>query len=127
MGGFIAEPSDLSRQNNELMTSKDSDLTVIHDLDIQLNEYKRKYEQAKAEFLPVKGITILSFPLSFASYPHPNHSYVRPLPTETQLDNQLSVSADGAISDVHPTAFLTAIYSLLSADRSNMPARMLCQ
>ena len=52
----MAELSDLSRRNDELMTSKDSDLTVIRDLGAQLKEYKRKYELAKTELRSVKGI-----------------------------------------------------------------------
>jgi hypothetical protein len=56
MENLIAEVTDLSRRNDELMTSKDSDLIVIRDLDTQLKEYKRKYEQAKTELRSVKGI-----------------------------------------------------------------------
>jgi hypothetical protein len=56
MENLISEVSDLSRRNDELMTSKDSDLVVIRDLDTQLKEYKRKYEQAKTELRSMKGI-----------------------------------------------------------------------
>lgn len=55
MEGLMTELSDLSRRNDELMTAKDSDLVVIRDLDSQLKEYKRKYEQAKTELRSVKG------------------------------------------------------------------------
>lgn len=55
MEGLLTELSDLSRRNDELMTAKDSDLIVIRDLDMQLKEYKRKYEQAKTELRSVKG------------------------------------------------------------------------
>lgn len=82
---LIAEVSDLSRRNDELMTSKDSDLTVIRDLDAQLKEYKRKYEQAKTELRSMKGRYTHPFPLPFASYSHSNHSYFRSLPAETQI------------------------------------------
>lgn len=37
------------------MTAKENDLNVIRDLDSQLKEYKRKYEQAKTELRNVKG------------------------------------------------------------------------
>jgi protein SPA2 len=53
--GLISEVGDLSRRNDELMTAKDADLMVIRDLDSQLKEYKRKYEQAKTELRNVKG------------------------------------------------------------------------
>ena len=40
------ELSDLSRRNNRLTMTKDADSAVIHELDGQLKEYKRKYKQA---------------------------------------------------------------------------------
>lgn len=49
------ELSELSRQNDELMNTKDSDMLTIGDLDSQMKEYKRKYEQAKTELRSVKG------------------------------------------------------------------------
>lgn len=55
MDGLVTELSDLSRRNDELMTAKENDLNVIRDLDSQLKEYKRKYEQAKTELRSVKG------------------------------------------------------------------------
>jgi archaellum component FlaC len=85
MEGLIAEVSDLSRRNDELMTSKDSDLVVIRELDVQLKEYKRKYEQAKTELRSVKGICPQHFPLHFPSFSHLNHSYIGPFPAKTQV------------------------------------------
>lgn len=55
MEGLLLEVTDLSRRNDELMSAKDSDLSVIRDLNAQLKEYKRKYEQAKTELRNVKG------------------------------------------------------------------------
>ena len=55
MEGLLLELDNLSRRNDELMTAKDSDLSIIRDLDQQLKEYKRKYEQAKTELRSVKG------------------------------------------------------------------------
>ena len=57
MEGLMAELEDLQRRNDELMTAKDSDLGVIRELDSQLKEYKRKYEQAKTELRSVKGMS----------------------------------------------------------------------
>ena len=48
-----------------------------------------------------------------------------PLFQKPGYDGQLPVAADGVISDVHVTAFLTAVDSLLSAGRSNAPTRVL--
>ena len=56
MEGLLMEINELSRRNDELMTSKDSDNALIRDLDNQLKEYKRKYEQAKTELHSVKGV-----------------------------------------------------------------------
>lgn len=55
MEGLLSELGDLARHNDELMTTKDSDLNVIRDLDLQLKDYRRKYEQAKTELRSVKG------------------------------------------------------------------------
>jgi hypothetical protein len=41
------------------------------------------------------------------------------------MDDQLPVSADGGLLDIHITAFLSAIDSLLTAGRSNAPTRVL--
>jgi protein SPA2 len=75
MEALIAEVSDLSRRNDKLMTSKDSDFIVIRDLDAQLKDHKRKYEQAKTELRSVKGryahpSPFLRFLLTFRLQPH---------------------------------------------------------
>ena len=126
MENLIAEVTDLSRRNDELMTSKDSDLIVIRDLDTQLKEYKRKYEQAKTELRSVKGMYI-----KIRFFSSSLRIYIRFTATSAlflqkpKFDDQLPVSADGSIPDVHLTAFLTAVDSLLSAGRSNAPTRVL--
>ena len=84
MENLIAEVTDLSRRNDELMTSKDSDLVVIRDLDTQLKEYKRKYEQAKTELRSVKGIST-HVSSQVLSYLHSIHSDFSSLPSETQI------------------------------------------
>jgi hypothetical protein len=56
MQGLIAELSDLSSRNDELMSAKEADSDNIRDLTTQLKEYKRKYEQAKTELRSVKGL-----------------------------------------------------------------------
>jgi hypothetical protein len=42
-----------------------------------------------------------------------------------KLDDQLPVSADGGVPDIHITAFLSAIDNLLTAGRSNSPTKVL--
>ncbi|EMD33042.1 hypothetical protein CERSUDRAFT_126237 [Gelatoporia subvermispora B] len=106
MEGLMEELSELSRRNDELMASKDSDLALIRELDSQLKEYKRKYEQAKTELRSVKATSQL-----FLQAP--------------KMDDQLPVSPDGGLLDIHVTAFVSAIDSLLTAGRSNAPTRVL--
>jgi FtsZ-binding cell division protein ZapB len=57
MEGLLMEINELSRRNDELVTSKESDNVLIRDLDNQLKDYKRKYEQAKTELRSVKGVS----------------------------------------------------------------------
>lgn len=109
MEGLLSELGDLSRRNDELMTAKDSDLIVIRDLDQQLKDYKRKYEQAKTELRNVKATSQLFLQA----------------PRFDKVDDQLPVSADGGILDIHITAFVSAIDGLLTAGRSNAPTRVL--
>ena len=52
----MTEVNDLSRRNDELMNTKDADNVLIRELDNQVKEYRRKYEQAKTELRSVKGI-----------------------------------------------------------------------
>ena len=59
MEGLITEINELSRRNDELLNAKDSDNALIRDLDNQMKEYKRKYEQAKTELRSVKGISLI--------------------------------------------------------------------
>ena len=61
MENLLDELSDLCRRNDELMTSKDSDLVIIRDLDTLLKEYKRKYDQARSavnQGMPLITLTI---------------------------------------------------------------------
>ncbi|KAG6857734.1 hypothetical protein H0H87_004150 [Tephrocybe sp. NHM501043] len=109
MEGLLSELGDLARRNDELMTAKDSDLVVIRDLDHQLKDYKRKYEQAKTELRSVKVTSQL---------------YVQ-APKFDRTEDQLPVSSDGGVVDIHVTAFLSAVDALLTAGRSNAPTRVL--
>ncbi|KAF8995499.1 hypothetical protein BDQ17DRAFT_1545214 [Cyathus striatus] len=111
LDSLITELDDLSRRYDELMTSRDSDLMVIRNLDNQLKEYKRKYEQAKTELRNVKATSQL-----FVQGPKIDKGIA---------EDQLPVSSDGGILDVHVTAFLSAIDGLLTAGRSNSPTRVL--
>ncbi|KAI0629097.1 hypothetical protein C8Q77DRAFT_1145039 [Trametes polyzona] len=106
MEGLMAELSDLSRRNDELLAAKDNDLAVIRELDAQVKDYKRKYEQAKTELRSVKATSQL---------------FLQP----PKIDDQLPVARDGGLVDIHVTAFVSSIDSLLTAGRSNAPTRVL--
>jgi protein SPA2 len=54
--GLLSELADLSHRNDELMIAKESDLAVINNLDMQVKDYKRKYETAKTELRSFKGM-----------------------------------------------------------------------
>jgi len=127
MEGLLLELGDLSRRNDELMTAKDSDLVVIRDLDQQLKDYKRKYEQAKTELRNVKGLAWSCFVLFcrfMIFYPATSQLFLQ-APRFDKVDDQLPVSADGGVLDIHITAFVSAIDGLLTAGRSNAPTRVL--
>ncbi|KAF8638033.1 hypothetical protein AX16_010665 [Volvariella volvacea WC 439] len=109
MESLVADLTDLQKRNDDLMAAKEKDIQVMKELDSQLKEYKRKYEQAKTELRNIKATSQL---------------YVQQ-PKFDKLEDQLPVSADGGVVDIHVTAFLSAIDGLLTAGRSNTPARVL--
>lgn len=78
MESLMTELTDLGRRNDELMTAKEADLTVIRDLDNQLKEYKRRYEQAKTELRSVKGSCrfFYWFDLLLDNFIQPLHNYL---------------------------------------------------
>jgi len=122
----MEELTELSRRNDELMTAKDADLAVIRDLDAQCKDYKRKYELAKTELRGLKGLC------SLARYKGVSLLKTRIHVATSQLflqppktDDSLPMSPDGAMLDIHVTAFVSAVDSLLTAGRSNSPTRVL--
>jgi len=126
MQGLMEELTELSRRNDELMTAKDADLAVIHDLDAQCKDYKRKYEVAKTELRGLKGscslgpITRIGL-LKVSIHVATSQLFLQPPKT----DDNLPMSPDGAVLDIHVTAFVSAVDSLLTAGRSNSPTRVL--
>lgn len=106
MQGLMAELTELSRRNDELMTAKDADLALIRDLDAQCKDYKRKYELAKTELRGLKATSQL---------------FLQP----PKIDDSFPMSPDGGVLDIHVTAFVSATDSLLTAGRSNSPTRVL--
>jgi len=120
-------PTFLGECNDELMISEDSDLLVIRDRDARLREYCTNESMNRPrQLFSVKGTVCVLNPF----YPSPI-SYVRIVANsalflqQPQVYDQLPVSANGAIPDVHITAFVPTINSLLSAGRSDPPTRVL--
>nr|GAT57893.1 predicted protein [Mycena chlorophos] len=106
---LLTELADLSHRNDELAAAKDSDAQTIRELEMQLKDYKRKYEQAKTELRSFKATSQLFIQA----------------PKMDRPEDQLATSADGGVVDIHITAFLTAVDTLLTAGRSNAPTRVL--
>ena len=125
---LMNELNDLSRQNDELIKSKDSDSILIRDLGNQLKEYKRKYEQAKTELRSVKGKNISLNTLSHTESFFPLLLVTSQLflpPKFDKTEDQFPISPDGVVLDIHITAFQSAIDDLLTAGRSSAPTRVL--
>ncbi|KAJ3508039.1 hypothetical protein NLJ89_g5970 [Agrocybe chaxingu] len=109
MESLLMEVNDLSRRNDELMNSKESDTQLIRELDSQMKEFKRKYELAKTELRSVKATS----------------QFFVQTPKFDKPEDQLPLAPDGGVLDIHITAFLTSIDSLLTAGRSAAPTRVL--
>ncbi|KAK7045688.1 component of the polarisome [Paramarasmius palmivorus] len=104
---LMSEMTDLQRRNDELDEQNRAQLRTIRDLELKLKDQRLKYDQVKTELRSVKATSQLFTPLP-------------------KLDqDQLPVSADGGVLDIHVTAFLSAIDSLLTAGRSSSPTRVL--
>lgn len=127
--GLLSELGDLSHRNDELMIAKESDLAVINNLDMQLKEYKRKYETAKTELRSFKSTSQLLTGL----FTYLQYNFVFNCIATSQLflkatkpdSDQLPMSAEGGLLDIHVTAFVTATDSLLTTGRSHTPSRVL--
>ncbi|EJD46966.1 hypothetical protein AURDEDRAFT_113582 [Auricularia subglabra TFB-10046 SS5] len=107
MEALFEDLKDLSARNDELMSEKDEDARTIAELDQLSKEYKRKYEQAKTELRSFKATSQL---------------FVQ---AQSYSDDQLPLSADGVLLDIHVTAFQSAMDDLLTTGRGNAPTKVL--
>ncbi|KAI0314554.1 hypothetical protein OF83DRAFT_1136191 [Amylostereum chailletii] len=103
---LLAELSDVSARNDELIAAREADARIIRDLEGQVREWRRKYETAKTELRSVKVTSQLYSP-------------------QPAFADNLPMSSSGAIPDTHITAFLASIDALLAAGRTNAPTRVL--
>ncbi|KZT51608.1 hypothetical protein CALCODRAFT_487776 [Calocera cornea HHB12733] len=108
---LVNELNELSERNEEMMHEKDNDAAIIRDLNAQIKEWRRKYENAKTELRHMKATSTLSAPQT----PKLN----------TNDGDHLPTSDTGAIADVHVTAFQSSIDALLAAGRSSQPTSVL--
>ncbi|KAH7098298.1 hypothetical protein BKA62DRAFT_376181 [Auriculariales sp. MPI-PUGE-AT-0066] len=99
--------ADLSSRNDELQAEHEADMEAMRALEVDSREWKRKYEQAKTELRSVKASSSLF------------------LQQSKLTEDQLPVSGDGVILDIHVTSFQSALDSLLTTGRSNAPSRVL--
>ena len=118
MQGLMEELTELSRRNDELMTAKNADLVVIRDLE--------KYELAKTVKRSQRFVFTCADtgPVLLMIWVHAETSqlFLQPPP---RTDDNFPMSPDGAVLDIHVTAFVSAVDSLLTAGRSNYPTRVL--
>ncbi|KAJ6568262.1 hypothetical protein DFH09DRAFT_432902 [Mycena vulgaris] len=137
---------------DDIETGQDSTSdSRIGDLEHHVQDYKRKYEQAQTELRSIKAASQLFIPdsTSDSRVGDPDNQATdynlrrkyEQVPTEIRgvkaaelffqaskydkPEDQLPVSSDGGILDMHLTTFLTAIDDLLAASRSNTPTRVL--
>ncbi|PWY99934.1 hypothetical protein BCV70DRAFT_231640 [Testicularia cyperi] len=106
VSSLLEELRELSERNDEMQADKDSDVTIIKDLNSQIANYKRLYETAKTELRTLKATSQL---------------YVQP----PKADDFLPASDRGGIADVNLTAFQSSIDELLAAARSKTPSNVL--
>lgn len=64
MESLLGELGDLSARNDELELARDNDRVLMRELEAQMKDYKKKYEQGKTELRSLKGA---SSPLFLAS------------------------------------------------------------
>lgn len=124
---LFADLTDLSHRNDDLQTEKEQDMATLRELDTQLKEYKRKYEQAKTELRSSRGGPLSSFLLPHCANFHltaTSQLYMQ-APKLDRSTDLLPNSPDGGLLDVHITAFLSGIDALLAAGRSNAPSSVL--
>ena len=55
MEELLAELSDVSARNDELIAARDTDARTIRELEGQVREWKKKYEAVKTELRSVKS------------------------------------------------------------------------
>ena len=118
MQNLLTELMDLSARNDELVIEKDADLATIRDLEAQVADYRRKYERAKTDLRNIKG----AFPFN-SSYTYDGPNLLRVATSSLFLrqppknEDQIPVSSNGVILDIHITAFQSASDALLTAGR----------
>lgn len=111
MDGLVSELTDLSQRNDDLAAAKDNDLAIIRDLETQMKDYKRKYEQAKTELRSVKGTRTRGFPLICSNNQlqrHHNCSYSLQRSTTSCLSPEM---ARLSTSTLPPSSHLSTVSS----------------
>ena len=109
----MTELSDLSRRNDELQSEKDNDFALIRELEGQVKEYKRKYEQAKTELRSAKGTFFQNCMVDLKVHvnvrvPATSQLFLKP----PKIDDQLPVARDEGLVDALRTALAVVGFSV---------------
>ena len=82
--GLLTELGDVSARNDELLAAREADARTIRELENQVREWRKKYENAKTELRSIKGnLTLFHTPHLKLTMGHSSH--LAALHAETQL------------------------------------------
>ena len=116
----MEELNTLSTRNDELMSEREQDAQGMNDMEAKVDDYRKKFDAVRIELRNLKGLSN-QLPRAKGSIAATSVIFTsRPL-----TDDHLPASMDGNITDVHVSAFQTAIDGLLAAARSSTPTGVL--
>lgn len=106
VASLVDELRTVSARNDAMMTDKESDVTIIRDLNQQMATFKRRFEQTRAELRALKTTSQLC---------------AQPL----RLEEGMYVSERGAIADSNFAQFQSSIDELLVSSRAHQSSSVL--
>lgn len=116
MQTLLDELNSLSARNDELFAEREADAARLNDMEAQVDDWKRKYQQAKLELRNMKGMSA-STPQCWWSGLTKFAATSTMFVSKPVTDDHLPASPDGNIKDVNVSAFQTGIDTLLTAAR----------
>ncbi|OZJ05714.1 hypothetical protein BZG36_01427 [Bifiguratus adelaidae] len=100
---FLEETKDLASRNDELVASKEGSDATIKTLQAEVEEWKSKYQTAKAELRHIKSTSL----------------FLRDPPVTNLDEDIMRPTAQGAVDQVHVIRYQHAIDELLRVSRTN--------